>query len=253
LWNRHALGLEAIEMKRNRVLHLALDVVARTAGGDAARYVGGVGRVAGMGLFDHDQELHHVRLGLHASPHPVAPMRSRVISAAYATARANVVGLESGILLKDLLDRQAISEKVDDERRHSSRLAVERHELDLERLAVGIDVNDGSNGAANQILAWKIASQHNSSRVLESSPQRIKWITMEFQRITTNPCQMGGVPCLRGLRIPVATIVALVAEGQTTQDILALYPDLETEDLREALLFAAEAVRERVLPLTTSD
>lgn len=43
---------------------------------------------------------------------------------------------------------------------------------------------------------------------------------MEFKRITTNPGQMGGVPCLRGLRIPVATIVALVAEGQTTQDIL---------------------------------
>ena len=59
---------------------------------------------------------------------------------------------------------------------------------------------------------------------------------------------MAGVPCLRGLRIPVATVVDLVAEGQTTQDILALYPDLETEDVREALLFAAEAVRERMLP-----
>jgi uncharacterized protein (DUF433 family) len=45
---------------------------------------------------------------------------------------------------------------------------------------------------------------------------------MEFKRITTNPRHMGGVPCLRGLRIPVATIVSLVAEGQTTQDILAL-------------------------------
>ena len=76
---------------------------------------------------------------------------------------------------------------------------------------------------------------------------------MAFTRITTNPRQMGGVPCLRGLRIPVATIVALVAEGQTTQDILALYPDLEAEDIREALLFAAEAVRERVLLLTRSD
>ena len=76
---------------------------------------------------------------------------------------------------------------------------------------------------------------------------------MGFKRITTNPRQMGGLPCLRGLRIPVATIVALVAEGETTQDILELYPDLEAEDVREALLFAAEAVRERVLPLTASD
>ena len=58
---------------------------------------------------------------------------------------------------------------------------------------------------------------------------------------------------LRGLRIPVATIVALVAEGQTKEEILALYPDLEAEDIREALLFAAEAVRERALPLAASE
>ena len=76
---------------------------------------------------------------------------------------------------------------------------------------------------------------------------------MEFKRITTNPGQMGGVPCLRGLRIPVATIVALIAEGQTTQDILVLYPDLDADDVREALLFAAEAVRERVLPLASGE
>ena len=72
---------------------------------------------------------------------------------------------------------------------------------------------------------------------------------MEFKRITINPRQMGGVPCLRGLRITVATIVALVAEGQTPEQILALYPDLEAEDIRESLLYAAEAVRERALPL----
>jgi uncharacterized protein (DUF433 family) len=71
---------------------------------------------------------------------------------------------------------------------------------------------------------------------------------MPFTRITANPNQMGGVPCLRGLRIPVATIVGLVAEGQTETEILAAYPDLEAEDIHEALRFAAEAVRERVLP-----
>ncbi len=76
-------------------------------------------------------------------------------------------------------------------------------------------------------------------------------IGMEFTRVTTNPRQMGGVPCLRGLRIPVATVVALVAEGQTTDNILALYPDLEAEDVREALMFASEAVRERALPLAS--
>lgn len=72
---------------------------------------------------------------------------------------------------------------------------------------------------------------------------------MAFTRITTNARQMQGIPCVRGLRIPVATIVTLVAEGQSTPEILALYPDLEEDDVREALLFAAEAVREGAIPL----
>ena len=76
---------------------------------------------------------------------------------------------------------------------------------------------------------------------------------MQYSRITTDPGQMGGAPCLRRLRIPVATIVALVAEGETTESILALYPDLEADDVREALLFAAEAVRERALPLAAGE
>jgi uncharacterized protein (DUF433 family) len=71
---------------------------------------------------------------------------------------------------------------------------------------------------------------------------------MPFTRITVNPQQMGGVPCVCGLRIPVATIVSLIAEGQSEPDILEAYPDLTTDDIHEALRFAAEAVRERVLP-----
>jgi uncharacterized protein (DUF433 family) len=71
-------------------------------------------------------------------------------------------------------------------------------------------------------------------------------------RITVDPNQMGGMPCIRGLRIPVATVVGMVAEGMTEAQILDAYPDLEREDIREALRFAAEAVRERELPLTTS-
>lgn len=72
---------------------------------------------------------------------------------------------------------------------------------------------------------------------------------MIFTRITINPEQMGGVPCIRRLRIPVATVVAMVADGMTTTDILNAYPDLEAEDVREALHYAAVAVRERELPL----
>jgi len=73
---------------------------------------------------------------------------------------------------------------------------------------------------------------------------------MKFTRITVNPHQMGGVPCIRGLRIPVATVVSRVADGMTEEEILAAYPDLAPEDIREALRYAAEAVRERELPLT---
>jgi len=72
---------------------------------------------------------------------------------------------------------------------------------------------------------------------------------MEFQRITVDLKQMGGVPCIRGLRIPVATVVAMVADGMGDEEILRAYPDLEPEDVREALRYAAEAVREREIPL----
>jgi uncharacterized protein (DUF433 family) len=72
---------------------------------------------------------------------------------------------------------------------------------------------------------------------------------MSYERITVEPEKMGGVPCIRGLRIPVATIVGLLAEGATESEILREYPDLEPEDLREALRYAAAAVDERQLPL----
>ena len=66
-----------------------------------------------------------------------------------------------------------------------------------------------------------------------------------FERITINPKQMGGVPCIRGLRIPVATVVGMVADGMSRDEIVDAYPDLEADDIREALQFAAHAVGER--------
>jgi uncharacterized protein (DUF433 family) len=72
---------------------------------------------------------------------------------------------------------------------------------------------------------------------------------MDFARITADHARMGGVPCIRNLRIPVATVVDMVADGMSTAEILKAYPDLEAADVREALRFAAEAVRERELPL----
>lgn len=84
-------------------------------------------------------------------------------------------------------------------------------------------------------------------RPLARRPTEIQLV--RFTRITVKADQMGGVPCIRGLRIPVATVVGMVADEMTEAEILAAYPDLEREDIHEALRYAAEAVRERELPL----
>jgi uncharacterized protein (DUF433 family) len=73
---------------------------------------------------------------------------------------------------------------------------------------------------------------------------------VKFTRITVNARQMDGMPCIRGLRIPVATVVAMVADRMTEAEILRAYPDLTAEDIQEALQYAAEAIRERELPLS---
>ncbi len=75
---------------------------------------------------------------------------------------------------------------------------------------------------------------------------------MTFSRITVDPERMAGVPCIRDLRIPVATVVGMVADGMSEAEILEAFPDLEPADIQEALRYAAEAVREREIPLVES-
>ena len=70
-----------------------------------------------------------------------------------------------------------------------------------------------------------------------------------LDRITAAADKMGGVPCIRGLRIPVATVVGMVAEGMTVAEITQAYPDLEAEDVRQALQFAAELSKQRDVPI----
>ncbi len=70
-----------------------------------------------------------------------------------------------------------------------------------------------------------------------------------MDRITVNPKQMGGVPCIRGLRIPVATVVNMIANGMTPADVVAELPPLELEDVRAALRFAADTVADREILL----
>ena len=71
---------------------------------------------------------------------------------------------------------------------------------------------------------------------------------LDFDRITTDPEMMGGTPCIRGLRIPVATVVEMVAEGMTVAEIVAALPDLEPADVEQALHYAAESLRQRECP-----
>ena len=70
-----------------------------------------------------------------------------------------------------------------------------------------------------------------------------------FDRIIVDHQIMGGVPCIRGSRIPVATVVSMVAEGRTVDQIIDDFPQIDVEAVRQSLLFAADAVRERELPL----
>ena len=72
---------------------------------------------------------------------------------------------------------------------------------------------------------------------------------MTGNRITFEPGKMGGRACIRGLRIPVATIIRCLASGMSTQEILEDYPSLEAADIAAALEYAASLTEDRVLPL----
>jgi uncharacterized protein (DUF433 family) len=75
---------------------------------------------------------------------------------------------------------------------------------------------------------------------------------MAYERINTDPDVMGGLPRIRDLRISVATVIAMLADGMSADEIISELPDLTTDDIHEALLYTAEAVRERELPLRHS-
>ena len=76
-------------------------------------------------------------------------------------------------------------------------------------------------------------------------------VLMKFDRIACDHEIMGGVPCIAGTRIPVSVVVSLVAGGMPIAQICEEYPQIDAESVSQALAYAAEAVRERELPLTT--
>ena len=70
-----------------------------------------------------------------------------------------------------------------------------------------------------------------------------------LKRITVNPAVMTGLPCIRGMRIPATTVLGLLASGATEKEILDDYPDLEAEDIRACMAYAAWLTREREIDL----
>ncbi|MDF5721332.1 MAG: DUF433 domain-containing protein [Rhizonema sp. PD37] len=74
-----------------------------------------------------------------------------------------------------------------------------------------------------------------------------------LDRITFDPRIMAGQACIRGMRIPVSLVVNLVANGKPVEKILEEYPDLEPEDIRQSLLYAAWLTQERVYPFTNAE
>lgn len=70
-----------------------------------------------------------------------------------------------------------------------------------------------------------------------------------FERITFDPDLCFGKACIRGLRMPVSSILGYLSSGMSTDEILTEWPMLEREDLHQALAYAASALEERLIPL----
>jgi uncharacterized protein (DUF433 family) len=88
-----------------------------------------------------------------------------------------------------------------------------------------------------------------SARAKRSRPYALR---VKIERVAVDHRVMGGVPCIRGTRIPVTTVVAMLADGMTVAEIIANYPQLTDEDVRDALRYAAAATDERELPVRFS-
>lgn len=76
---------------------------------------------------------------------------------------------------------------------------------------------------------------------------------MKYQRITFDPNKMGGQACIRSMRLPVSTVVRCVASGMSFDEILKAYPQLEREDIAEALQYAASLTEDRIVPFAAAE
>lgn len=114
---------------------------------------------------------------------------------------------------------------------------------------MGISERSRTPGRARQ---WRTLAGREDEPIWPAAPASKYAAAMAFQRISRDPMIMAGVPCIKGTRIPAATVVAYVGEGQSPEDIAREFPQLTVADVRAALSFAAETLREREIPLSTS-
>lgn len=78
----------------------------------------------------------------------------------------------------------------------------------------------------------------------------MRFLMEKLDRITVNPKVFQGQPCIRNMRIPVSLVVKLISAGKTTDEIIADYPELEKEDIKQALEFAAWVTSEKTYPVS---
>lgn len=106
-------------------------------------------------------------------------------------------------------------------------------------MATGASLRNVSSFFQEAWCGFRLAVEFRSLAPRYTESDQEDWL-MTFTRITVDARQLGGAPCIRGLRIPVATVVGMVADGMTTPEILDAFPDLENDDVKEALRFAAD-------------
>lgn len=75
-------------------------------------------------------------------------------------------------------------------------------------------------------------------------------VTLTFDRITVDPTQCDGKPCIRGLRIPIQLILRLLANGKTPTEVTAVYPELELADIQQTMKYAAWLASEKTVIVT---
>ena len=128
-------------------------------------------------------------------------------------------------------------------RKSLNRSGTEARDLDVvgeaSAVTVVVALVDGIGVADDDVADGETVFELAHKPSLIDTPSGYVW---DVERITVNPRQMGGVPCIRGLRIPVATVLGMLADGMTPEEIVAELPPLNRDDINAALRYAADRV-----------